>query len=269
MDLARLLLVAAAALAAGLVNAVAGGGSLISFPALVATGLPSVIANVTNTVALCPGYFGGAYAQRRDLSGQRRRMTTLLPVSALGGVTGAVLLLGTGEGAFEIVIPFLLLFAVALLAFQDRLRAYVARRRTAHGELWAILPVMLASVYGGYFGAALGVIVLAVLDVVIDDSLVRLNALKQMVSLTVNVSAAAVFLLSGRVDWTIALVMAITAVFGGAIGGAIASRVPAKLLRGVVIVVGLGLSIFYFVRLTSNEARLKTTCLSAPRRPVI
>jgi uncharacterized membrane protein YfcA len=250
MDPARLALTGGAALAAGFVNAIAGGGSLISFPALVAAGLPSVTANVTNTVALCPGYFGGTFAQRRDLVGQGRRMAMLTPVSAVGGIAGAMLLLATGERAFDIVVPFLLLFAVALLTFQNRLHAVVmARRRGAHGEAWAIVPVGIAAVYGGYFGAALGVIVLAALDVVVDDSLIRLNALKQVVSLAVNVSAAAVFLLSGRIEWTVTLVMAMTALTGGAIGGAIASRVPAKLLRAIVIVAGLGLSAVYFARL--------------------
>jgi uncharacterized membrane protein YfcA len=250
MDALRVALIGGAALAAGLVNAIAGGGSLISFPALVAAGLPALTANVTNTVALCPGYFGGTFAQRRDLVGQRRRLAMLLPASVVGGAAGALLLLRTGERAFEIFVPFLLLFAAALLAFQARLRAFVTgRERRAHGEAWAIVPVGIAAVYGGFFGAALGVIVLAALVVVVDDSLTRLNALKQLVSLAVNVSAAAVFLFSGRIDWTITLVMASAALVGGAIGGTIASRVPAKLLRWVVIVVALGMSAVYFARL--------------------
>ena len=250
LDVARLVLVAAAAMAAGLVNAIAGGGSLLSFPALVAAGLPGVTASVTNTVALCPGYLGGTFAQRRDLAGQAHRIRRLLPAGIIGGVAGALLLLSSGERAFGIVVPFLLLFAVALLALQDRLRAYLlARPRGAFGEAWAIVPVGLAAVYGGYFGAGLGVVVLAVLAVVIDDSLARLNALKQLLSLAVNVSAAIAFLFSGRIDWTLTLVMAVAALIGGTIGGAIASRVPAKLLRGVVVVVGLALAAYYFARL--------------------
>jgi uncharacterized membrane protein YfcA len=250
VELARLSLIGGAALAAGFVNAVAGGGSLISFPALVAAGLPSVTANLTNTVALCPGYFGGTFAQRRDLIGQRRRVGMLMPASVVGGVAGALLLLKTGEGAFDVVVPFLLLVAVGLLAFQRRLQALVrAKKRGGHGEAWVIVPVGLAAVYGGYFGAALGVIVLGVLDAVIDDSLIRLNALKQVVSLATNVSAAAVFLVSGRVDWGITVVMATAAVIGGATGGAVASRVPAKLLRLVVIVAGLGMAAVYFARM--------------------
>jgi len=250
LDVVSVTLSGGAALAAGLVNAIAGGGSLISFPALVAAGLPAVTANITNTVALCPGYFGGAFAQRRDLVGQRSRVMMLLPTSMIGGVVGALLLLWTGEKPFDILVPFLLLFAVTLLAFQNQLQAFMmARKRGAHSEAWSIVPVGIAAIYGGYFGAALGVILLAVLVVIVDDSLTRLNALKQLVSLAVNVTAAVVFLVLGRIDWTITLIMAVAALVGGAIGGAIASRVPAKLLRWIVIVVGLGMSAVYFARL--------------------
>ncbi|MGH7806125.1 MAG: sulfite exporter TauE/SafE family protein [Candidatus Binatia bacterium] len=252
MGVTRLALVALAALAAGLVNAIAGGGSLLSFPALVAAGLPGVTASVTNTVALCPGYLGGTFAQRGDLAGQGRRIRLLLPAGVLGGGVGALLLLASGDAVFDVVVPFLLLFAVVLLALQDRLRAFVLTRpRGAGSETWAIVPVALAAVYGGYFGAGLGVIVLAVLAVVIDDSFTRLNALKQCVSLAVNLSAAIAFLFSGRIDWTLTLVMAVSALIGGAIGGAIASRVPARLLRGIVIAVGLAVSAVYFARLGS------------------
>jgi uncharacterized membrane protein YfcA len=250
VDVARIALVGGAAFAAGLVNAVAGGGSLISFPSLLAAGLSSVSANVTNTVALCPGYLGGTVAQRSDLAGQRRRVAMLLPAAVIGGVAGALLLLATGERAFDVVVPFLLLFAVGMLAFQERLRAFiVARRPVGGGEAWSIVPVGLASIYGGYFGAALGVIVLAALVILIDDSLIRLNALKQMVSLAVNVSAALVFMFSRRIEWPIALAMAVAAVAGGFVGGAIASRVPAKALRGLVIVIGLAVSAVYLARI--------------------
>src|SRR6478672_2456378 len=250
LNVASIALIAGTGIAAGLVNAIAGGGSLISFPVLVAAGLPAVTANITNTVALCPGYFGGAFAQRRDLVGQRSRMMMLLPTSLIGGVVGALLLLWTGERAFDILVPFLSLFAVALLAFQNQLQAFtMARKHGAHSETWSIVPVGIAAIYGGYFGAALGVILLAVLVVVIDDSLIRLNALKQLISLAVNVSAAVVFLFLGRIDWTITLLMAIAELVGVAIGGAIASRVPAKVLRWIVIVDGLGMSAVYFARL--------------------
>ena len=160
------------------------------------------------------------------------------------------------QDAYKLLSPLLgvgvasILFAVALLAFQNQLQAFtMARKHGAHSETRSIVPVGIAAIYGGYFGAALGVILLAVLVVVIDDSLIRLNALKQLISLAVNVSAAVVFLFLGRIDWTITLVMAIAALIGGAIGGVIASRVPTKLLRWIVIVAGLGMSAVYFARL--------------------
>jgi uncharacterized protein len=243
-----LLLVGGAAFAAGVVNAIAGGGSLITFPVLVAVGLPHVVASLTNTVALCPGYLGATLAQRKDLEGQRGRMLRLLPWGALGGVVGALLLLFTDERAFEVVVPFLILFAAALLAFQDRLRNWLMAR-TKHGaEGWAVLPVALGAVYGGYFGAGLGVIVLAALAVVLADSLTRINALKQSVSLAVNVAAAGVFLVSGRVDWPIAGVMLVCSLAGGALGGMIASKIPASVLRWLVVTVAVVVAIGYFVQ---------------------
>src|SRR5438132_12553355 len=198
LDVASVTLIAGAGLAAGLVNAIAGGGSLISFPALVAAGLPAVTANITNTVALCPGYFGGAFAQRRDLVGQRSRVMMLLPTSMIGGVVGALLLLWTGEKAFDILVPFLLLFAVTLLAFQNQLQAFMmARKHGAHTETWSIVPVGIAAIYGGYFGAALGVILLAVLVVVVDGSLIRRDGRKQLVRRDGNGSGDVVILLFG------------------------------------------------------------------------
>jgi len=259
-----------AALLAGAVNALAGGGSLLSFPALVAAGLPPVLASLTNTVAMCPGYLGATLAQRRDLAGQGRRALAVLPVGAAGGAAGAWLLLHTRDAAFDVVVPFLLLFAAALLAGQDRLRRWllggaapqpavpggtlpaspVGGRSPGLDRPWlATLPIAAAAVYGGYFGAGMGVIVLAALAVVLDDTLTRINALKQTVSLVVNVAAAAVFVASGRVAWDFTLVMALAALAGGALGGRIASRVPPAALRVVVIVVAIGVAAYYLVKL--------------------
>jgi uncharacterized membrane protein YfcA len=250
VDIAHAAWIGGAALVAGVVNAIAGGGSLITFPVLVASGMSPVIASVTNTVAMCPGYFGATVAQRRELAGQRARAQVILPAGALGGVVGALVLLHTGDAAFAVVVPFLILFAAGLLAFQDRIRTALTARGPGHGApAWAALAVGVAAIYGGYFGAGLGVIVLAALAVVLDDSLTRLNALKQTVSLVVNVAAAAVFVGSGRVDWTVAAVMAVAALVGGAIGGAIASRVPAALLKWAVVATGVVVSAIYFVRI--------------------
>lgn len=240
-----------AAIVAGAVNAIAGGGSLITFPTLVAVGLPPVVANVTNTVALCPGYFGAALAQKRDLAGQGRRAALLLPFAALGGLGGALLLLHTGEATFERAVPFLLLFAAILVGLQTRVRRWLFghdehTRERADG--WAIVPVTLGAVYGGYFGAGLGVITLAALGIVLADSFTRLNALKQALSLTINVAAAGFFVFSDRVDWPICGVMFAGALVGGVIGGKLASRVPAGVLRTCVVVLGVTLSIVYFVK---------------------
>jgi uncharacterized protein len=247
VSLATIVVIAAAAFAAGLVNAIAGGGSLISFPALVATGMPAVEASLTNTVALCPGYLGAAIAQRRDLAGQGARMRWVLPAGVVGGVAGAVLLLVTDERLFDRVVPFLLVFAAVLLALQDRLRARLAARDRGDRPALAIVPIALAAVYGGYFGAGLGVIFLAVLGGVLADSLIRINALKQTVSLVVNVAAAGVFLVSGRVEWTVAGVMLVASLLGGAAGGALVTRMRPALLRWTVIVVAIAVAIVYWL----------------------
>jgi uncharacterized membrane protein YfcA len=168
LSITEFVLIGLAAVGAGLVNALAGGGTLITFPVLIAVGIPPIAANVTNTVALCPGYFGATLAQKNDLQGQRRRMWILLPVAALGGVVGGLLLLNTGERVFRQLVPFLILLASGLLAIQDPVRAWLLRRAKENGgrtisEGWSALPVGLAAIYGGYFGAGLSVIILAAL----------------------------------------------------------------------------------------------------------
>ena len=196
----ELILVGLGALAAGAVNALAGGGTLITFPLLTAVGLPAVAANVTNTVALCPGYLGGTLAQAKDLKDQKRRLWILVPASIIGGVVGGILLLNTGEKLFRDLVPWLILLASALLAIGDPVRKWLVKRAGENGSsgdmtMGAILPVGLAAVYGGYFGAGLSVIVLAVLGLTINDSLTRLNGLKQAIAFSVN-TAAAIFFIS-------------------------------------------------------------------------
>jgi uncharacterized membrane protein YfcA len=246
------ILIGLAAVAGGLVNALAGGGTLITFPVLTAVGVPPVVANITNTVALCPGYVGGTLAQRRDLAGQGRRLWLLLPTGVFGGITGGVLLLYTSDATFRKLIPYLILTAVALLAFQDHLRNVVLTRmsggRIHPHEAWAIPPIFLAAVYGGYFGAGLGVMMLAVLGLVLDDSLVRLNALKQSLSFVINFAAAVFFLFSGKVLWTAAAVMAAGALAGGVLGGRVATGIKPVYLRGIVIAVGLVVAVVYFMK---------------------
>ena len=244
-------LAALAAIAAGAVNAIAGGGTLITFPILTFLGIPAVTANVTNTVALCPGYFGGTLAQMNDLQGQKNRLWLVLPASIVGGVLGGFLLLQTGERLFRELVPYLILLASLLLAMQDLVRAWLIRRMGEHHginlENLSWLPVGLASVYGGYFGAGLSVIILSALGLTIEDSLTRLNALKQAVAFAVNIAAAIFFLFSGQVIWSAALVMAIGALIGGVLGGKIASRIKPSSLRWTVVVIGVIISIIYFV----------------------
>ena len=246
------LLVALAALAAGLVNALAGGGTLISFPVLTAVGIPAVAANVTNTVALSPGYLGATWGQRKDLAGQEHRLWWVIPIGAVGGIIGGILLLNTGERLFRELVPFLILAASGLLALQDPLRKWVVRRSAAAhktpDERIAVLPVGLAAIYGGYFGAGLSVIVLAVLALFLDDSLTRLNGLKQAVAFSTNMAAAILFVFSGQVVWPVALVMAVGALAGGALGGRLAGRIRPQTLRWLVVAIGFAVAIIYFVR---------------------
>jgi uncharacterized membrane protein YfcA len=246
------ILAALAALAAGAVNALAGGGTLITFPMLTFLGVTAVAANVTNTVALCPGYFGGTLAQWKDLKNQTRRLWLIVPASIVGGVVGGYLLLLTGERLFKQLVPYLILLACVLLAIQDPVRAWLTRRMgEGHGarlENLTWLPVGLASIYGGYFGAGLSVIVLSALGVTLEDSLTRLNALKQAVAFSVNVAAAIFFIFSGQVIWSAALVMAVGALIGGTLGGRLAGRIKPSTLRWTVITIGVIISIIYFVR---------------------
>src|SRR5215216_2325447 len=247
------LFAALAALAAGAVNALAGGGTLITFPVLTFLGIPAVAANVTNTVALCPGYFGGTLAQWNDLRGQKHRLWLIVPASIIGGVLGGFLLLQTGEKLFQELVPYLILLASGLLAIQDPVRKWLTRRLGAgHAgtglEKLTWLPVGLASIYGGYFGAGLSVIVLSALGLTLEDSLTRLNALKQAVALVSTWPRRSSFYFQGRVVWSAALVMAVGALIGGTLGGKLAGRIKPSTLRWTVVGIGVFISIIYFVR---------------------
>ncbi|MFT3891825.1 MAG: sulfite exporter TauE/SafE family protein [Anaerolineales bacterium] len=215
-------------------------------------GIPAVSANVTNTVALCPGYFGGTLAQLNDLKGQKNRLWFIVPASIVGGVAGGYLLLLTGEKLFKDLVPYLILLASGLLAIQDPVRAWLTRRMAAEQgsslEKLTWLPVGVASVYGGYFGAGLSVIVLSALGLTLEDLLTRLNALKQAVAFSVNVAAAIFFVFSGKVVWSVALVMAVGALIGGVLGGKLAGKVKPATLRWTVVTIGVIISIIYFIR---------------------
>jgi len=253
MNLVYLILAFLSAFAAGLINAVAGGGTLVSFPVLMALGLPPVAANVTSTVALCPGYFGGILGQRKDFAAQKKRLIAILPLSILGGIAGGLILLNTGEKSFNGIVPWLIFLACFLLAIQVPVKRWMQSRTgkihsTLAKRLGAAVLLFLASVYGGYFGAGVSVIVIAMLGLIYDDSLTSLNVLKQAISFSINISAAIYFAFSGKVDWIFASVMMVGAVAGGLMGGRFAGTIKPGVLRWVVIVTGCIAALIYLFR---------------------
>ena len=246
-------LVALAAMGAGALNALAGGGTLITFTLLSAVGVPPVLANATNTVALCVGPLGGAYAQRDDFATPRRTWVAPLLVAAVGGLVGGLLLVGTSEDAFRRVIPFLILGACLLLASQDRLRARIVARQADgaphhHLRVAELAAVFGAGVYGGYFGAGLGIILVAVMGLVSDLPFAHVNAMKQVQGFTVNATAALFFIVSGHVMWSLALTMGPACLLGGSLGGRIVGRLDPRPLRRMIVLVGCVLALVYAVR---------------------
>lgn len=248
MTAGQLLLLFVAALGAGAVNALAGGGSILTFPALVAAGISPLAANVTNTVALLPGYVGGAIGQARDLVGQRRRLAVLAPAALAGGLLGGLLILASSARLFTALVPYLLFGGCALLAAQDAIRGRLATRQASLGLGWALAPVFAAAIYGGYFGAGLSVIFLAVLGLTLADGLARLNALKQLLALAANLGAVAVLVGSALVAWDAAVVMAAGALAGGAMGGRLASRLRPATLRMLVVAIGTAVALGFLIR---------------------
>ena len=233
-----------AGVGAGTINTVVGSGTLITFPTLLAFGVPPVTANVTNTVGLVPGTASGTLAGRAELAGQGRLVRALIPASLVGGIVGAVLLLTLPAEAFAAVVPVLIGLGVLLVVFQPRIAAWVARRHQAIGGLpasgaWWVRPAVgLAGVYGGYFGAAQGVLLMAILGNGVAETLNRLNATKNLLSLVVNGVAAAVFVALEPIDWPAAGLIAAGSVVGGQIGARIGRRLPPTVLRVVIAVVG-------------------------------
>jgi hypothetical protein len=245
-----MVLIAVAGFLAGGVNAVAGGGSLISFPALVAAGLPTLDANVTNTTAVWPGYLGGAAAYREELRGQRPRLQRLGVTAVLGGAAGSVILLAAPDAVFDAVVPFLVLFGSLLLLAQPRIGAYVVERAESarRDAVQLHAAVFVAAVYGAYFGGGLGVILLAVLAIFVADHLQRLNGLKTALSLIINTIALVAFALFGPVDWLSVAIVAPASLVGGYAGARMARRLSPDALRKTVVVFGVVVSIWLFLR---------------------
>jgi uncharacterized membrane protein YfcA len=250
MDLAHVLLLIVAGVAAGAVNAIAGGGSLITFPTLIATGLPSVDANVTNSVSVFPGYVSSVVGSRADLAGQGRRVRVILPTSLLGSVGGCALLLLTPARAFEVVVPFLVLGAAATLAFQEKLRGLVGHPRHLSPRRAAVtlqLVVFVGAIYGGYFGAALGVMYVAALALILDEPLNRINALKNVLSAAVGLVTVLVFTFFANVHWGAVLTLAPATIVGGYAGAKLARRLPSRVLKYLIVIFGtvIGLVLLY------------------------
>ncbi|MGY1730549.1 sulfite exporter TauE/SafE family protein [Geodermatophilus sp. SYSU D01045] len=250
MTAADLLIAAAVALGAGAVNSIAGGGSLILFPTLVGLGLGTVAANVTNSVAQWPGYLGGMAGFRREYAGQRGRLVRLGAVSALGGVAGSVLLLTTPSEAFDVVVPVLVLLASLLLAVQPLLTRRLRDRDdgAARDPWWLYLALFLATVYGGYFGGALGVILVGVLGTALHR-LPLANALKSALSAVTATVTLVVFGVFGPVAWQVVAVAAPASLVGGFLGARVASRIPATPLRVLIVVFGVAVSVYLFTRI--------------------
>jgi uncharacterized protein len=234
-------LVLLAGMAAGTVNAIVGSGTLITFPVLLAVGYSPVLANVSNTVGLAPGSISAAIGYRAELVGQGRRLKVLGVASLAGGITGGVLLLTLPENAFRAIVPVLIAASCVLVLVQPWLteRLRMAERRREHGGVALFAGVYLAGVYGGYFGAAQGVLLIALLGLFLDEHLQRVNAAKNVLAGTVNGVAAVLFILVSHVAWVAALLIAVGSVIGGQLGARIGRRTRPGILRGLVVLVGI------------------------------
>jgi uncharacterized protein len=251
MSPGELVFLAIAGFGAGLVNGVAGGGSMVSFPALLAVGVPSLAANVTSTVGIWPGYLGGAAAFRRHIAVQRDRLRELALVAVAGALVGAGLLLVTSESTFDGLAPWLVLVACGLFAAQPllarRLAAGTAGPEARGHRLLRDGGVFLASVYGAYFGAGLGVLLLAVLGITVSAPLADLNAVRTVLALLVNSIAVVVFAIAAPVVWSAAATMAVASLAGGYVGARTATRMPVPLFRALVLVLGVAAAVGLFL----------------------
>jgi uncharacterized membrane protein YfcA len=235
-------LVLVAGVWAGAINTVVGSGTLVTFPVLLAVGVPPVTANVSNTVGLFPGSFVGAYGYRRELAGQGRRAVVLGVASLLGAIGGAVLLLQLPASAFKSIVPVLIILALLLVVFGKRITAWLAihgRDAVEHVTLPLWLVTFGTGVYGGYFGAAQGVLLMGFFGLFLVDSIQRQNALKNVLAGLVNLVAAVVFVSTTHIDWAAAGLIAAGSVLGGVLGAHVGRRLSPAMLRAVIVAVGL------------------------------
>ncbi|MCX4822135.1 sulfite exporter TauE/SafE family protein [Streptomyces sp. NBC_01142] len=245
MSIWEALAIFAAGISAGTINTIVGSGTLITFPVLLATGLPPVTATVSNALGLIPGSISGAIGYRAELTGQRSRVLRLSIAAAIGGISGAVLLLMLPSTAFETIVPVLVALALVLVILQPRITKAVQRHRDrkgtrAHPDGGPLLftGLLLASVYGGYFTAAQGIIYLSLMGMLLDESLQRLNGVKNILAAVVNSIAALFFLFVADFDWTAVLLIAVGSAIGGQLGAKVGRRLPPTALRALIVVVG-------------------------------
>ena len=227
---------------AGTINTVVGSGTLVTFPVLLAVGYPPVVANVSNSLGLVPGSFSGAIGYRRELVGQRARVLRLGTASLFGGIVGAVLLLTLPAQAFATIVPVLIALALVLVVLQPWLNRRLAARRGerhAHGGVGLLVGVFLTGIYGGYFGAAQGVLLLALMGILMDEELQRINAVKNVLALIVNLVSGVVFIVVAHVAWLAVLLIAVGSAVGGQVGAKVGRRLPPVALRSIIVVVGL------------------------------
>jgi uncharacterized membrane protein YfcA len=238
-------IIVAVGFVAGTVNTIVGSGSLLTFPTLLGLGYPAVLANVSNTVGLISGSVSGAIGYRRELKGQLRRILVLMPAVLVGTITGAILLLALPGSAFRRVVPILILFAVVLVIVQPTVTRRRAERgvRSEHPGPALHVGTTLISVYGGYFGAAQGVMLLALFGISLDDDMQRLNAAKNVVAAVINAVGAVFFIASTDIAWKVAGLLFIGSTFGGQLGATIGRRLPAAVLRTTIVLVGTGVAI--------------------------
>jgi uncharacterized membrane protein YfcA len=240
-----------AAFGAGFVNAIAGGGTLLTFPALLYGGMSSITANATSTCAVWPGSLTSSWAYRRELSANRSRVVMLALPSLIGGLAGAVLLLNTPEKVFRFIVPFLILLACALLVAQEPIGRWMSARAAAHprrhaAALW--LSQLAIAVYGGYFGAGIGILMLAAMAIFLPEDLQAANAMKNFFAVLINGVAAVYFIVAGKAVLPVALMMAVAAIAGGFVGARTAQRMSPALLRGAVVAFGVFVAVHLMIK---------------------
>ncbi len=235
------ILITLAGLGAGMINTVVGSGSLITFPTLIALGYPPVLANVSNNIGLVPGALSGVYGYRRELVGQSDRIKRLVPASLAGGLLGSILLLQLPSAVFKKVVIVLIVIALALVVLQPVIARWLAARGDASTRVTVPLMALvgLAGIYGGYFGAAQGIILIALLGIFIADDLQRLNGVKNVLAMSVNLMASVVFLIAADINWAIVACIAVGSIVGGQLGATVGRKLNPKALRAVIVLVGL------------------------------